>query len=194
MNEMRRHRPHTWAASVGRLGHTTRIAGLLVLAMVLGVMGLLASSALAGGAGSQASATLTLRQTSLGHILVNAKGRTLYLFMKDMNGRSACSGSCATYWPPLMKAGTLTVGSGVERALVGTTKRANGRLQVTYNEHPLYTFALDKSAGQTRGQGSSNFGAKWYAVSAQGKAVLKAPTGTTTGTTTTTTSPYPPYP
>jgi predicted lipoprotein with Yx(FWY)xxD motif len=151
------------------------MAGMLVLAAVLGVTGLLAASAFAGGAGSQANATLSL-----------------YVFMKDKNGKSACSGSCATYWPPLMKIGKLTVGPGVKRALVGTTKRADGRLQVTYNKHPLYTFALDTSAGQTKGQGSSNFGAKWYAVSAQGRAVLKAPANTTTDTTTTTTTP--PYP
>ena len=194
MNETR-HRTHGRAATA-RLRGTTRIAGMAVLAAVLGVTGLLAASALAGGTDSQANATLSLRQTNLGEILVSAKGRTLYLFMKDAKGRSACSGSCATYWPPLTKTGTLTVGPGVKRALVGTTKRADGRLQVTYNKHPLYTFALDKSAGQTKGQGSRNFGAKWYAVSAQGRAVLKSPTGTTTDTTTTTTTtnPYPPYP
>jgi predicted lipoprotein with Yx(FWY)xxD motif len=194
MNNMR-HRAHGRSA-VAKLGGTTRMAGMLVLAAVLGVTGLLAASALAGGAGSQANATLSLRQTNLGQILVSAKGRTLYLFMKDANGKSACNGSCATYWPPLMKTGNVTVGAGVQRALVGTTKRADGRLQVTYNRHPLYTFALDKSAGQTKGQGSSNFGAKWYAVSAKGRAILKAPTTTTTDTTTTTTtpSPYPPYP
>jgi predicted lipoprotein with Yx(FWY)xxD motif len=194
MNNMR-HRAHGRSA-VAKLGGTTRMAGMLVLAAVLGVTGLLAASALAGGAGSQANATLSLRQTNLGQILVSAKGRTLYLFMKDANAKSACNGSCATYWPPLMKTGNVTVGAGVQRALVGTTKRADGRLQVTYNRHPLYTFALDKSAGQTKGQGSSNFGAKWYAVSAKGRAILKAPTTTTTDTTTTTTtpSPYPPYP
>jgi predicted lipoprotein with Yx(FWY)xxD motif len=168
---------------------------MLVVALVLGVMGLLAASALAGGAGSEANSTLSLRQSNLGPILVNARGRTLYLFMKDRNGRSSCSGSCAAYWPPLLKTGKVTVGRGVKRALVGTTKRANGRLQVTYNRHPLYTFALDKSAGQTTGQGSSNFGAKWYVVSARGRAVLKTPPSTTTDTTTTTTTnPYPPYP
>ena len=102
MNEMR-HRTKAWAASAAGLGRRTRMAGMLVLATVLGVMGLLAASALAGGAGSQASATLSLRQTNLGHILVSARGRTLYLFMKDMNGGSACSGSCATYWPPLRR-------------------------------------------------------------------------------------------
>jgi len=182
-----RHRTH---------GRTTRLAGMLVLAMVLGVMGLLAASALAGGTGSESSATLSLRETNLGRILVSARGRSLYLFMKDVKGRSACSGGCAAYWPPLTKTGSLTVGPGVKRALVGTTKRADGHLQVTYNKHPLYTFALDKTAGQTKGQGSRNFGAKWYAVSAQGRAVLKSPTGTTTDTTTTmtTTDPYPPYP
>jgi predicted lipoprotein with Yx(FWY)xxD motif len=180
-------------AVVARLRGTTRMAGMLVLAAVLGVTGLLAASAFAGGAGSQANATLSLRQTNLGQILVSAKGRTLYVFMKDKNGKSACSGSCATYWPPLTKTGKLTVGPGVKRALVGTTKRADGRLQVTYNKHPLYTFALDKRAGQTKGQGSSNFGAKWYAVSAQGRAILKTPTPTTTDTTTTTT-PTNPYP
>jgi predicted lipoprotein with Yx(FWY)xxD motif len=193
MNDMR-HRTHARATAAARLGRTMRMAGLVVLTAVLGVMGLLAASAFAGGAGSQATATLSLRQTNLGQILVSSKGRTLYLFMKDVGGKSACSGSCATYWPPLTKTGKLTVGPGVKRALVGTTKRADGRLQVTYNKHPLYTFALDRSAGQTKGQGTFNFGAKWYAVSAKGRAVLKAPTTTTTDTTTTTTTPYPPYP
>ena len=181
-------RPGSWG--------TTRMAVMIVLTAVLGVTGFLAASAFAGGTGSQSNATLSLRQTNLGHILVSAKGRTLYLFMKDRNGRSACTGACATYWPPLMNTGKVTVGPGVKRALVGTTKRAEGGLQVTYNKHPLYTFALDKRAGQTKGQGSSNFGAKWYAVSAQGRAILKAPTTTTTDTTTTTTTTPPtnPYP
>jgi predicted lipoprotein with Yx(FWY)xxD motif len=193
MNEMR-HRTHVQAASV-RLGGATRMAGLTVLIAVLGVTGFLASGAFAGGTGSTTNATLSLRQTSLGRILVSAKGRTLYLFMKDANGKSACSASCATYWPPLLKSGKVSVGPGVKQALVGATKRADGHLQVTYNKHPLYTFALDRSAGQTKGQGSSNFGAKWYAVSAKGRAVRKAPsTTTTTDTTTTTTTPYPPYP
>ena len=190
MNEMR-HRTHGHAAA-GRLRGTTRMAVLFVLTAVLGVTGFLAAGAFAGSAGSQANATLSLRQTNLGQILVSTKGRTLYLFMKDTNGRSTCSGSCTTYWPPLVNTGKLTVGPGLKRSLVGTTKRADGRLQVTYNRHPLYTFALDKRAGQTKGQGTSNFGAKWYAVSARGRAVLKAPTTTTTDTTTTTT--YPSYP
>ena len=191
MNE-KRHRTDGHAAA-GRLTGTTRMAVLFVVTAVLGMTGFLAASAFAGGASSQANATLSLRQTNLGQILVSAKGRTLYLFMKDTNGRSACSGSCVTYWPPLMNTGKLTVGPGVKRSLVGTTKRADGRLQVTYNRHPLYTFALDTRAGQTKGQGTSNYGAKWYTDSARGRAVLKSPTTTTTDTTTTTTT-YPSYP
>ena len=123
MNEMR-HRTDGHAAA-GRLTGTTRMAVLFVVTAVLGMKGFLAASAFAGGAGSQANATLSLRQTNLGQILVSAKGRTLYLFMKDTNGRSACSGSCVTYWPPLMNTGKLTVGPGVKRSLVGTTKRAD---------------------------------------------------------------------
>jgi predicted lipoprotein with Yx(FWY)xxD motif len=194
MNETRNGSPGP--AVPARLGGAARIAGVLVLAAMLGVTGFVATRAAAGGTGSQGNATLSLRQTDLGRILVSSKGRTLYLFMKDKNGKSACSGSCATYWPPLLRTGKLTVGPGVKRALVGTTKRTDGRLQVTYGKHPLYTFALDRSAGQTKGQGSSNFGAKWYAVSAQGRAILKSPTPTTTDTTTTTTTTTPtnPYP
>jgi hypothetical protein len=85
--------------------------------------------------------------------------------------------------------GKPTAGAGVKASLLGTTRRSNGSLQVTYNKHPLYTFKLDTKAGQVNGEGSSNFGAKWYAVSASGAAVVKAATTTTTGTTTTT--PYP---
>ena len=73
----------------------------------------------------------------------------------------------------------------------GTTRRSNGSRQVTYNKHPLYTYTLDKKAGQTKGEGILAFGAKWYAVSAKGTAVVKRSTTTTT-TMTTTGCPYPP--
>jgi len=126
-------------------------------------------------------------------ILVNSRGHTLYLFAKDRNGKSACSGSCVKFWPPSLHSGKPTAGSGVKASMLGTTKRSNGSLQLTYNKHPLYTFALDKRAGQTNGEGNLAFGAKWYAVSAKGTAVVKA---STTPSTTTTTNPYPtnPYP
>lgn len=181
-----------------RLGAMTRMVVVLTLTAVLGVSGFLAAGSLAGAA-SGTNATVSLRKTKLGLILVNSRGHTLYLFAKDRNGKSACSGRCARFWPPLLSRGKPTAGPGVRPSLLGRTRRSNGSLQVTYNRHPLYTYSLDKQAGQTRGEGSFAFGAKWYAVSARGRAVVKAPTTTTsttstTTTTTTTTCDYPPCP
>jgi predicted lipoprotein with Yx(FWY)xxD motif len=171
----------------------------LTLAAALGVtgFGFLAAGSIAGGSATQSSATVSLRKTSLGSILVSSKGHTLYLFAKDRNGKSACSGSCASYWPPLLSRSKPTVGPGLKASLLGTTRRSSGGLQVTYNRHPLYAFSLDKRAGQTNGEGNLAFGARWYAISAKGKAILKAPAPTTTTSTTTTypntttTYPYP---
>lgn len=174
--------------------YRTRIFGLILLTVALGLMGFLATGAVARSA-SQSKATVSLRKTDLGMILVNARGHTLYLFAKDKRGRSSCNGSCASFWPPLLSRGKPTAGPGVKKSLLGTTRRSNGSMQVIYNKHPLYTYSLDKGAGQTKGEGNSLFGAKWWAVSANGRAVIRAATGggTTTGTTTTTsTCAYPP--
>jgi len=102
----------------------------------------------------------------------------------------ACTASCAKFWPPLLS-GKPIAGAGVKSSLLGTTRRSNGSLQVTYNKHPLYAFSLDKQEGQTKGEGSFAFGARWYTVSARGLAVVKA---STTTTTTTTYCAYPPCP
>jgi predicted lipoprotein with Yx(FWY)xxD motif len=171
-----------------------RLVVLLTLAAALGTIGFLAAGSIARGA-TRTNATVSLRKTKLGMILVSSKGRTLYLFAKDRSGKSACTSRCAQYWPPLLSQGKPTAGPGVKASLVGQTKRTDGSMQVTYNKHPLYTFALDKQAGQVNGEASSNFGAKWYAVSAAGTAVVKAPAATTPTTTTspTTTGGYP-YP
>jgi len=170
---------------------TKRVSLLLALMAALGVTGFLAAGSIAHSA-TGTHATVSLRTTELGRVLVNSRGHTLYLFAKDRKGKSACSGSCAKFWPPLLIRGKPTAGSGVRPSLLGTTRRSNGSLQVTYNKHPLYTFALDKQAGQTNGEGNFAFGAKWYAVSVKGTAVVKAPTTTTT--TTTTSCRYPPCP
>jgi predicted lipoprotein with Yx(FWY)xxD motif len=184
--------PHRRAADAKVASRDPRTVWLFVtLAAVLGVIGFLAASSLARSA-SGASATVSLRKTGLGPILVNSKGRTIYLFLKDKNGKSACSGACAKFWPPVLAGAKPTVGAGLKASLLGTTMRSNRGRQVTYNRHPLYTFMLDKRAGQTKGEGNSFFGAKWYAVSAKGRAVVKAPATTTSTTTpTTTTTPYP---
>jgi predicted lipoprotein with Yx(FWY)xxD motif len=178
-----------------RRGAITHRAGVVTLAVALGVVGFLAAGSVASSA-TQSSASVSLRKTNLGMILVNPRGHTLYLFAKDRNAKSSCNGSCARFWPPLLSRGKPTAGPGVKASLLSTTKRSNGSLQVTYNRHPLYTYALDKQAGQTKGEGNSLFGAKWWAVSAKGRAVVRTPTSTTTTTTPTTTSTcaYPPCP
>ncbi len=175
-----------------------RTAMVLISAVILGTIGFLladspARSAVGMKAATHAGATLSLRKTTLGAILVSSTGRTAYLFSKDRGGASSCTGTCATYWPPVTSVTKPTAGSGVKVALLGRTKRSDGRMQVTYNRHPLYTFALDKVAGQVKGEGNLAFGAKWYGVSAAGAAVTG---GSKTGTTTTTspTYTYPTYP
>ena len=107
----------------------------------------------------------------LGRIVVDGRGRTLYAFGKDRNGRSACSGTCATYWPPLLTRGKVRAGHGVKASRLGTTKRGDGKLQVTYNRHPLYTFKLDKQAGQTNGEGLNDFGGVWEVLSPAGQRI-----------------------
>jgi len=104
-------------------------------------------------------------------ILVDAKGRTLYLFEKDKSGKSACYGQCTKYWPPLLTIGKPTAAAGVKASLLGTTRRTNGAMQVTYAHHPLYRYAGDTAPGQTTGQGSDNFGAEWYVVAPSGKKI-----------------------
>jgi predicted lipoprotein with Yx(FWY)xxD motif len=116
-------------------------------------------------------AAVSTTKTSLGRIIATSNGRTLYLFEKDRNGKSACSGQCAAFWPPLITSGKPSVTGGARASLIGTTKRADGRLQVTYNHHPLYTFVKDKKAGQTNGEGVNAFGAAWDAISPAGTKV-----------------------
>jgi predicted lipoprotein with Yx(FWY)xxD motif len=116
-------------------------------------------------------ALVALGKTTLGKVLVDARGRTLYLFEKDTRGRSACYGACATYWPPLYSAAKPRAARGVRASSLGLTKRTDGKRQVTYAGHPLYTFILDKRAGQTTGQGLTDFGGTWAVVAASGRAV-----------------------
>ena len=115
-----------------------------------------------------ARTTVGLRATSLGKVLVNGRGLTLYLFEKDPRGRSACSGACASIWPPLMASGNVTAGRGLQARLFRTFRRADGRRQVSYNGHALYLYAGDGRPGQTTGEGLNQFGGKWYVLSARG--------------------------
>jgi predicted lipoprotein with Yx(FWY)xxD motif len=100
--------------------------------------------------------------------LVGSSGRTLYLFKADSTMKSACSGACATAWPPLLTSGKPTAGTGLTATELGTITRSGGSKQVTYNGHPLYLFIKDKKPGQTTGQGATAFGAAWFALTASG--------------------------
>jgi predicted lipoprotein with Yx(FWY)xxD motif len=115
--------------------------------------------------------------SKLGKILVDSRGRTLYLFSKDTRTKSACSGACATPWPPLRANGKLSAGSGVTASKLGTIKRSDGKPQVTYNGHPLYGFVMDKKAGDTKGEGLTAFGGHWFAISPAGKQVSPKKSG-----------------
>jgi predicted lipoprotein with Yx(FWY)xxD motif len=143
---------------------------LLALAAVaaIGVTGGVA----VGASGPSGPAKVGVRSTSLGKVLVNGKGVTLYLFEKDKKGKSACSGQCAAAWPPLLTKGKPTASGGASSSKLGTTRRSDGTTQVTYAGHPLYTFIMDKNKpGSTKGEGLDAFGAEWYVVGTNGKKI-----------------------
>jgi len=118
------------------------------------------------------SATVAVASSRLGDILVDADGRTLYVFTKDKGDQSACSGECAANWPALT--GTATAGTGAQAALLSTATQADGSSQVTYGGKPLYYFAGDAKPGDTNGQG---VGSVWYAVTPDGELVKAKATG-----------------
>ena len=139
------------------------------------------SAPASSAAGSSASASttgtvITTQAGSAGAFLTTASGRTVYLWAKDGTNMSACSGACAAAWPPVPATGTLTAAGSAKASDLGTITRSDGTKQVTYDGHPLYYFAGDSAAGQTNGQGSDNFGAKWWLVAPSGAEV----TGTDT--------------
>ena len=134
-----------------------------------GIYGGSGSAPASGGASS--AATITATSTSLGTILVDGSGRTLYLFEKDQSDQSACAGACAAAWPVDQSSGTPKAGSGVKASMLGTIKRGDNTTQVTYNQHPLYYFQGDSGAGQQNGQGVDAFGARWFVVNPAGGAV-----------------------
>ena len=147
------------------------------IAVAAAAVALAAAASLSHSPSSHAAQTqravVSTRTTKLGRILVDARGRTLYLFARDHGGKSSCNGQCAAFWPPLITHGTPRVSGGAKASLIGTTRRADGQLQVTYNHQPLYTFVKDTKAGQTNGEEVNAFGAEWYALSAAGRKVAK---------------------
>ena len=151
--------------------------------LAVGLVALAVAGCGGGGSsyGGSSSSTVTpspgsgpsvkLASTKLGKVLVDAQGRTLYLFEADKGPMSACDGACASVWPPLTTTGHPTAGTGVMASKLGTTKRSDGATEVTYKGHPLYTYAGDSAPGQTNGQGLDDYGAEWYALSAGGEKI-----------------------
>jgi predicted lipoprotein with Yx(FWY)xxD motif len=164
---------------------------VLATAIALPLAGLAISAC--GGGGNQAtptppktasgrSATVGVENDGdLGKVLVDSRGRTLYLFKKDSGGKSACASACAAAWPPLRASGMRLVGRGLAQSKLGTTKRPDGAPQVVYNGHPLYRFSGDKKPGDTNGQGQTAFGASWFALSGAGTVVTRQPSQPSNG-------------
>jgi predicted lipoprotein with Yx(FWY)xxD motif len=115
-----------------------------------------------------AASALALRSTTLGKVLVDADGRTLYLFEADKPNMSNCSGVCLSLWPALTSHAKPTARDGVVAAKIGTIGGSGGKQQVTYDGHPLYYYAADRKPGDITGQGLDQFGAEWYVLAASG--------------------------
>jgi predicted lipoprotein with Yx(FWY)xxD motif len=115
--------------------------------------------------------TLSAKSSRYGKILFDGRGYVLYAFTKDRRGRSNCYGACAKAWPVYYKKGALVTGNGVRPKLVGTTKRRNGRLQITYARRPLYYYVGDRKPGRITCQNVVEFGGTWLVVRPNGKLV-----------------------
>jgi predicted lipoprotein with Yx(FWY)xxD motif len=117
--------------------------------------------------------------SGLGTVLVDSEGLTVYEFAKDKGTTSSCYGACEKGWPPVTSEGMPTAGEGAMSSQLGTTKRKDGTLQVTYAGHPLYTFVEDESPGEANGNESEAFGGKWSALDESGAAVAGTASGET---------------
>src|SRR5262245_10213484 len=143
----------------------------VIAAAVLALLLVGAGAAFAASGPPTHGATVATGPSGLGRILVDGRGHTLYLFEKDKKGRSACSGVCTAYWPPLVANGKWIAIKGVKQSLLASIRRADGSRQVSYAGHPLYLFSGDAKRGQTNGEGLTDFGAAWYALNAAGKKI-----------------------
>jgi predicted lipoprotein with Yx(FWY)xxD motif len=145
---------------------------LLPLLTMLALAVLVAATAFAVAAGGKTGgARVQAIRSPLGRVLVDSKEITLYDFPPDKGTTSVCYGACAALWPPLITSGKPVAGGGVRASLLGTTKRKDGKLQVTYGGHPLYYFVADRKPGQTTGRAVNQFGGPWWVISPAGKEI-----------------------
>ena len=125
-------------------------------------------AASSGGTSATGGVTIQTAHTSLGTVLTDGKGITVYLFEADTTTKPTCYGACAAAWPPVLAAGAPAAGPGARASLLGTVKRTDGKTQVTYAGHPLYYFSASTKPGDVSGQGVNGFGAHWDAVRPSG--------------------------
>jgi predicted lipoprotein with Yx(FWY)xxD motif len=133
-----------------------------------------ASSKAATGRAATRATVQTKKVKKFGVVLVNSRGLTLYMFVRDHQKKVTCtSKACVLVWPPLKikKGQSPTAGGAAKKKLLGTDKNPGGGRVVTYNHWPLYTYYLDKKPGQTFGQNVNNGGGKWYVLSPLGKVI-----------------------
>jgi predicted lipoprotein with Yx(FWY)xxD motif len=139
---------------------------LIVVTCVLVVLAI-ASGTSAGTGGSR----VVVRSSSYGRILFDGRGFVLYAFTHDRRGHSTCSRACAKAWPPYTVRRKPRAGGGAKASLLGTVRRADGRLQASYAGHPLYHYVGDRKPGQILCQGVSEFGGFWRVVRPSGSPV-----------------------
>ena len=161
---------------LGRLPMPVKL-GLPVAAGLLAAACGSAAGSTSAGAPASGPATATVIEShagSAGSFLTNGSGRAVYLWAADSMNKSTCSGACAGLWPAVTTTGKVTAADGANTADLGTITRSDGSKQVTYGGHPLYYFAGDSGPAQTSGQGSDDFGAKWWLVAPAGTEITVA--------------------
>jgi predicted lipoprotein with Yx(FWY)xxD motif len=141
----------------------------VIVAVLAVAAALLAKGAVSAPA--QVSASITVRGSAYGRILFDGRGFALYAFTRDRARHSACAHACARKWPPFIVAEQPRAGRGAKAALVGTIRRGNGRLQVTYRGRPLYRYIGDRKPLQVLCQNVSEFGGLWLVVRPNGTLV-----------------------
>jgi predicted lipoprotein with Yx(FWY)xxD motif len=129
----------------------------------------------APGTSAATGVSIEAHSGPMGTFLTDSSGKTLYLFASDSATKSSCSGGCTAFWPPLTSTGTPKATGAAASGTITTLTRSDGSKQVVYDGHPLYYFKEDSSAGQTNGQGSDNFGAKWWLVAPSGQPITNTP-------------------
>jgi predicted lipoprotein with Yx(FWY)xxD motif len=130
------------------------------------------SSAAKPADAARRGSTVKVMRTRYGRILVDGNGRALYLFTRERGKPpSRCYGSCAVAWPPFFTKGRPRAGSGAKARLIGTTRRRDGRTQVTYKGSPLYYYVTDRKPGQVTCQDVTEYGGTWLVVAPSGNAI-----------------------